>query len=121
MTDGTGQDVFVAFEQMDGIVAAAGVEGAREILAAFWRSTDDLMQSLRDELASGDFDAASKTAHALKGSALNVGAEALSALATMLEAHCRDQNLSAARAAVEEKVECLEKTKEAFADYLTAA
>lgn len=76
-------------EQIDSLVSAAGVEGAREIVAAFSRSTDDLLAQLKDELARGDLDGASRTAHALKGSALNVGALALSSAARTVEEACR--------------------------------
>lgn len=78
--------------QIDGLVAAAGVAGTREIIDAFQRSTDGLMAALRDQLGKGDFGEASKTAHALKGSASNVGAVRLATAARDIEDACRRQD-----------------------------
>lgn len=76
-------------DQIDGLVTAAGVEGAREILAAYWRSSDSLIRALNEQLGRGDFTEASRTAHALKGSSLNVGAMRLSCAARAIEDACR--------------------------------
>ncbi|HXI86507.1 MAG TPA: Hpt domain-containing protein [Parvularculaceae bacterium] len=83
-------------EQINGLVAAAGVDGTREILNAFWRSTDVLFRALQDQLSRGDLVEAAKSAHALKGSSLNVGALRLSAAARHIEECCRAQNGGAA-------------------------
>lgn len=83
-------------EQIDSLVAAAGVEGARDILDAFHRSTVELLNKLKDELGRGDLGEASRTAHALKGSALNVGALALSNAARVVEDACKTDNVSMA-------------------------
>lgn len=83
-------------EQIDSLLAAAGVAGTRDILDAFWRSTDTLFQALRDQLARGDLAEAARTAHALKGSALNVGALRLSGGARAIELSCRGMDGAAA-------------------------
>ena len=83
-------------EQIDGLIAAAGVDGAREILATFWRSTESLMAALKAQLIEGDLEEAARTAHALKGSALNVGAMRLSCSARSVEDACRSADTSGA-------------------------
>ncbi|MEX0644676.1 MAG: Hpt domain-containing protein [Parvularculaceae bacterium] len=82
--------------QIDGLVVAAGVDGAREILAAYWRSSETLIRALQDQLGRGDFIEASRTAHALKGSSLNVGAMRLSCGARAIEDACRTQDKESA-------------------------
>lgn len=77
-------------DQIDGLIAAAGVDGARDILDAFERSTIDLLQSLSGQVAEKDFGAASATAHAIKGSAANVGASRLAQSAAQLETACKE-------------------------------
>lgn len=79
-------------EQIDGLIDAAGVDGAREILDAFWRSTTELLQQLEQEVAAGDFASGARTAHGVKGSAANVGAQRLSDRAAALEIACKDND-----------------------------
>lgn len=85
-TDGAGH---LQADQVDGLVAAAGVDGAREILEAFRRSTEELLEALSTQIRGRDFGAAMATAHAVKGSAANVGARRLSQAAAELEIACR--------------------------------
>ncbi|MEQ1931353.1 MAG: Hpt domain-containing protein [Parvularculaceae bacterium] len=80
---------FIDCEQVDGLIGAAGVDGAKEILAAFWRCTDRLLAVLQDQIARGDLPEAAKTAHSLKGSAMNVGAHRLSVAARSIEEACK--------------------------------
>ena len=61
------------FEQINGLIEAAGVAGAKEIMDAFWRSTEALCESLDEELAAANYSEASKIAHALKGLSLKCG------------------------------------------------
>lgn len=88
---GTDQPQFSVLdrEQIDGLVEAAGIDGAREILDAFHRSTQELLAKLKDELGRGDLAEAARSAHALKGSAMNVGALALSSAARFVEDACK--------------------------------
>lgn len=83
-------------EQIDSLITAAGVEGAREIVEAFNRSTGELLARLKSELERGDLVEAARTAHALKGSALNVGAVALSSAARIVEDACKTDDVGKA-------------------------
>jgi HPt (histidine-containing phosphotransfer) domain-containing protein len=80
-------------EQLDGLLDAAGPEGVKAILEAFWRSTDDLLSKLRTQIAENDYAAIAASAHAIKGSSSNIGAIALANHARDLEknAKCADQ------------------------------
>lgn len=83
-------EAHLLLEQVDGLVAAAGIEGTREILDAFWRSTTELLETLSSQVTQGSFELAAKTAHAVKGSAANIGAHRLSETATAIEKACKD-------------------------------
>lgn len=76
-------------EQVESLIAAAGVDGARAILEAFQRSTIDLLKMLADGVATGALADAYRTAHGLKGSAANVGAQLLAETAAAIEAACK--------------------------------
>ena len=89
---------YVETEQLDGLLEAAGVAGVREILAAFWRSTDGLVAELRGQIAREDRQGAMRSAHALKGSALNVGAIRFAETVRRIEDLCRSGDLAAAGA-----------------------
>jgi HPt (histidine-containing phosphotransfer) domain-containing protein len=108
-------------EQIDGLVAAAGVAGTKEILAAFWRSTDTLLRTLQEQLSRGDVIEAAKTAHALKGSSLNVGATRLSHSARAIEDACRTRDAAGALKRLEGARSNYSVTVEAFDAHLGAA
>ena len=82
--------------QLDGLIDAAGVDGVREILNAFWRSTDGLVAELKGQLARNDQPGAMRSAHALKGSALNVGASRFAESLKRVEDACRAGDLASA-------------------------
>lgn len=105
-------------EQVDGLVAAAGVEGALAILGAFERSTTDLLSVMETDLQQGALSEASRTAHAIKGSAANVGAEALADAACAIEIACRDDNQKAALAKLENAQEYYVTFCDAFRAHL---
>jgi len=86
----------IELEQLNGLIAAAGVEGAREILNAFWSSTEELLAAAAAQVDGGDLETAAQTAHAIKGMAANVGAAKLSSTASDLEVACRDKDAGAA-------------------------
>ena len=73
----------------------------QDILDAFWRSTGDLIERLAQQVERQDFAEAVRTAHAIKGSAANVGASALSSSARTVETFCRDENGVAAADAMQ--------------------
>lgn len=103
-------------DQIEGLLAAAGAEGVRDILSAFWRSTEGLFAALVDQLTTADFGGAARSAHALKGSALNVGANKLADGARRIEDASKDRNsasalmqLAAARKDYEDTIDAFER------------
>ena len=82
-------ETHLLLEQIDALVSAAGVEGTQEILNAFWRSTSDLLDALDGQIDKGDLSGAAATAHAVKGSAANIGAHKLSTTASAIEEACK--------------------------------
>lgn len=83
-------------EQVESLIAAAGVDGTRAILEAFQRSTTELLTLLDEGLKGGSLNDAYKNAHAVKGSAANVGAQLLAEAAGAIETACKDGNAVAA-------------------------
>ncbi len=77
-------------EQIDSLLEAAGVDNTREILNAFWQSTEGLIAELQANVLDTDLENASLTAHALKGAAANVGASMIVEGARMIETACRN-------------------------------
>lgn len=89
-------------DQVEGLVIAAGTDGALAILDAFQRSTTDLLKSIEADLAQDALGEASRIAHAIKGSAANVGAEALAEAASGIEVACKGGDSETARARLED-------------------
>lgn len=83
---------YLQLDQVNGLIAAAGVDGLREILEAFWRSTASLLEGLTAQAQGRSYDEAAQTAHAIKGSAANIGAQRLADIATEVEDACRSQD-----------------------------
>lgn len=100
-------------EQLLGLVKVAGKDGTREILDAFWESTSNLIDLMRLHVENADVESAASTAHAIKGSAANVGASSLHEKAQMFETFCRTQNLLNG-ADVEAIAELFEETRAVF-------
>ena len=88
----------IQLDQVNRLISAAGVDGARVILDAFQRSTIDLLKALQDGLRAGELNEAYKTAHAVKGSAANVGAQLLAETAGAIEAACKEGDSAAVAA-----------------------
>lgn len=107
-------------EQIDGLLEIAGVDGVKEILDAFWRSTDQLSADLARSVRDGEFAAAARTAHALKGSAANVGANRLAEAARVVEARTRSGELSEAKEAIERLAAIYRETREALERHIDA-
>ncbi len=106
-------------EQIDGLVAAAGVDGAREIMDVFLRSTNTLLDQLAAQIAEPAMDDATATAHALKGSAANVGAARLAATSSLVETACKDGDIASARAGLEAAREDFEAFSACFENHLS--
>ena len=106
-------------EQLDGLIEAAGCEGAREILNAFWRSTSDLLGALETQIAQTDFNAAAQTAHAIKGSAANVGAVGIAEKAYQIELASKASNKDGADACLVQLKAESDQAQAQFENYLT--
>lgn len=113
----TGEDIQA--DQVDSLIAAAGIEGMGEILDAFWRSTDELLFAAKAQVEDGALADAAVTAHALKGSAANIGAIGFASLATSLETACRDEDHAGAAVLVGQMRAGVESLRGWFARRLT--
>lgn len=111
---------YVETEQLDGLLDAAGIAGVRDILAAFWRSTDGLVAELHAQILRGDQNGALRSAHALKGSALNVGAIRFAEIVRKIEELCKAGELPAARELATTAETEYQRTILAFEDRLSA-
>ena len=101
-------------EQLRGLAEAAGKETVMPILDAFWTSNDELLAALQAALSTGDADAISKTGHALKGSASNLGATSLAEAAKTVEMAGKAGDVETARDAATRLPSEIEGTKAAF-------
>lgn len=115
------QDAHLHIEQVDGLVAAAGVDGARDILDAFWRSTADLMETLATQVRQNALDLAGQTAHAVKGSAANVGAQRLANTTAAFEEACRSGDQDAVENALQAVRADFAAVREHFDEHLSKA
>ncbi len=113
MTQNKTQDVIDA-GQLTALAAAAGVDAANNILEAFWKSNDDLLTLLRDALRGENFEDVAKAAHALKGSAINLGAVQLAERARCIESASRDHDVSAIGAAFDYLAGDIAAARQAF-------
>jgi len=112
---------YLETDQIDSLINAAGIAGAQEILNAFWRSTETLLDALAEKVRAGNFEDAAKTAHALKGSAANVGAKRLADAAQTVETACKRSDMKGALAALSETNENVAAVKVCFEEHLKAA
>lgn len=110
----TRQAALIESDQIDGLFDVAGVDGVKDILAAFWRSTDKLSVDLADCVSNGACVEAGRTAHALKGSAANVGASRLADAARTIETCVKNGDLPAAKHALERLAVVYKETREAL-------
>lgn len=98
----------IEMEQIDSLISAAGVDGTRAILEAFQRSTTDLLTMLTDGVRGGALEDAYRTAHAVKGSAANVGARMLAETASAIEQACRAGDAATAAEMLSEAQSCFD-------------
>ncbi|GGD01477.1 Hpt domain-containing protein [Aquisalinus flavus] len=112
--DYSSQMEIINAEQMDMLIASAGVETAKTILDAFWKSNDEIVAAMTAHLDSANFVEAAASGHALKGSAANLGAVQLSERAKTIENACRAQDIVSAKAAFGKVVSDIEATRRAF-------
>lgn len=115
------QSPHLQIEQIDGLVEAAGVEATRAILDAFWRSTSNLMESLAEQVSGNALDLACQTAHAVKGSAANVGAQRLAETTSMFEAACQSGDQKAVIETLDAVIEDFAALRDLFETHLADA
>jgi HPt (histidine-containing phosphotransfer) domain-containing protein len=120
MTSGASADL-VDFSQVDALLQVAGRDGVDDIMRAFWRSTDDLARRLRVQLGDRNYAEAARTAHALKGSAANVGASLLAAAARSVEICCKALDEPGAKAALDNLDQVCSRTRLALTAHIEAA
>ncbi len=111
----------IACDQLGGLVDAAGVDGAREILDAFWRSTDDMLGQLSLQISEGDLTTSAQTCHAIKGMAANVGAARLSATVAEIEIACKADDAATALSKVADARSDFDAAHTSIQDYLLKA
>ncbi len=116
----TAQALLLEYEQIDGLLEVAGVDGVKDILGAFWRSTDELAADLARSIEGGEGGQAARTAHALKGSAANVGALRLAEAAREVETLSKSGDFATARAAIERLAAIYRETRAALERHVDA-
>ena len=112
------QSPHLQIEQIDGLLEAAGVDATRAILDAFWRSTTELMEALKDQVQGNALDLAGQTAHAVKGSAANVGAQRLAETTAMFESACQNGDQTAVLATLDAVIEDFSALRDQFEAHL---
>ena len=112
------QTTVIDTEQLQTLAAAAGVDAANAILDAFWSSCEDLLVLLRDSFRDQNFDEMSKAAHALKGSAMNLGAVQLAERAKTIESGARERNLETVQQAFLKLAVDISQSRGAFQDLM---
>ncbi|MDO8277202.1 MAG: response regulator [Burkholderiaceae bacterium] len=89
----------------------------REVVALFIEDAPHRLQAVEEAVVAGDALALSRAAHALKGAAGNIGAAAVQALATALEADAQHGVPPDAQARLDRLRELLTRTREALDDW----
>ena len=104
--------------QLGGLAEAAGVDGVRMILDAFWQSTEELSVELLAALEHHDRADIARIGHTLKGAAANIGAAQMSDRARLIEIAGKDGTLEAARDELNAFRTDIANTREAIEDIL---
>lgn len=86
----------VLLDQIRSLDASNGHELVNKILCAFLESADKYIQSLDQAFNDKDIETIRKTAHTLKSSSANIGAEELSTIFKQIEAYSKDGELALA-------------------------
>ncbi|NCB74509.1 MAG: transporter substrate-binding domain-containing protein [Clostridia bacterium] len=85
--------VYSPLNEEDGLKLLGGnVELYHEVLKAYRAENADLIKELSSQIESGNFSAASKTVHKIKGSSGNIGAKSLYAIASKLQRALEDKS-----------------------------
>ncbi len=91
----------ISAEAIEGLRAASpddGDEFLRELIGMFLDDTPKQIAAIKSTLATGDSTTLTRSAHSLKGSAGNFGAEQLAAVSRDIEMAGRENNFTAIRA-----------------------
>ena len=104
--------------QLECLAEAAGIEGVRAILDAFWESTAELSSELCTAVASNDAQNIAALGHALKGSSANMGAALLANRARSIEEAAKSGNMSDARIALTNFPKDIAETRQAIDEIL---
>lgn len=107
-------------EQIRVLADAAGKEAVMPILDAFWQSNDELLEQLDAAICCDDADAAAKVAHALKGSAGNLGANAVAETSKAIEYAAKANDMAGAKTASTLLPGQIEGSKAAFAELMAS-
>ncbi len=87
---------FQVLEQFRELDPQGGTGLMRQIVDVFLQSSDQMVSQLQQAVAAGDAEALRQSAHSLKSSSANVGAQTLSELFRSLEGFGREGNFDAA-------------------------
>ena len=105
--------------QIDSLIAAAGKDVTREIIDAFWRSTQELLEALTAQLNDCAYTHAAGTAHAIKGSASNIGAARLSDTVAKLEVALKSENAQEAATLLDKSRDDFDSVKDRLDEHLS--
>lgn len=84
-------------DQIRGLDASGGKELVQKILHAFLESADENINQLKQAILKGDAESLRRSAHMLKSSSANIGAESLAGIFKQLEAAGQSGELNAAK------------------------
>lgn len=107
-------------EQLQVLAEAAGKDAVEPILDAFWQSNDELYDQLGGAFSANDPAEAAKIAHALKGSASNLGGVRMAETAKAIETAAKAGDLETARDAYDRLPEEIAVTRAAFVQLMAS-
>lgn len=84
-------------DQIRSLNASGGKELVQKILHAFLESADENINQLKEAILKGDTESLQRSAHMLKSSSANIGAESLAEIFKQLEAAGQSGELNAAK------------------------
>jgi two-component system, sensor histidine kinase and response regulator len=121
LSHSTGLSEIVGLDVADGLNRVAGNRKLyRSLLGQFVDQQADTVSAVRASLARGDFAAAERLVHTLKGVSGNLGAKALSGLAAELESSLRNRNAQSLEAGLSGIAPELARLMEAIRNFLAA-
>ena len=110
----------LAEDQLEALIASAGVDVTRSIVDALILSNDQLMTALHEGFSQGDLTAIANTAHAIKGSSANLGAVLVAERARQIERASKEGNIANAQAAFNQMSADLTLTSAALINFFVS-